>query len=70
MKNWHVAESTTLVRAIASVPRSLETRFFASLTTGGCVFFCSMSGVKPPPWIMKPGMTRWKIVPSKNFSST
>ena len=20
-------------------------------------------GVKPPPWIMKPGMTRWKIVP-------
>jgi len=22
-----------------------------------------MSAVKPPPWIMKPGMTRWKIVP-------
>ena len=26
--------------------------------------FWLMSGVKPPPWIMKLGMTRWKIVPS------
>jgi len=31
---------------------------------GARVGFWFMSFVKPPPWIMKPSMTRWKIVPS------
>ena len=26
--------------------------------------FCLKSGVKPPPWTMKPGITRWNCVPS------
>jgi hypothetical protein len=34
------------------------------------LFFCAMSGVKPPPWIMNHGITRWKIRPSKKPSST
>src|SRR5690349_6559184 len=37
---------------------------------GALVFFCFMPGSKPPPWIMKPGITRWKITPSKKPSST
>ena len=37
---------------------------------GALTFFCFMPGSKPPPWIMKPGMTRWKMTPSKKPSST
>ena len=46
------------VRAIASVPRVLCRRFFDSFTIGSPVFFSTMSVVKPPPWIMKLGITR------------
>jgi predicted sugar kinase len=30
---------------------------------GALVSFCFMPGSKPPPWIMKPLITRWKMVP-------
>jgi hypothetical protein len=30
---------------------------------GAWVGFWLMSLVKPPPWTMKPSITRWKIVP-------
>ena len=64
MKNCAVAEFGSLVRAIASVP----TVFFRPLLRpssgiGARVGFSVKVGVKPPPWTMKPGMTRWKIVP-------
>ncbi|MNU07701.1 hypothetical protein D3C72_2534140 [compost metagenome] len=62
MKNWAVAESGTLVRAIAMVPRSFFRPFWASSGIGGRVGFSFMSAVKPPPWIMNPGITRWKMV--------
>ena len=62
MKNWLVAESTTIVRAIAIVPRAFLRPFIASLRIGSFVGFWSMFAVNPPPWIMKPSITRWKIV--------
>ena len=34
----------------------------------GRVAFWRILGSKPPPWIMKPSMTRWKIVFVKNPS--
>ena len=75
MKNWAVALSGSLVRAMAMVPRTLERPFFASFLMGSWVFFSRAAtsfsvlaevrpGLKPPPWIMKSGMTRWKVVPS------
>ena len=64
MKNWLVAESTTAVLAIAIVPRRFLRPFIASFMIGASVGFWFMSFVKPPPWIMNPSMTRWKIVPS------
>ena len=64
MKNCAVARSTTPVRAMASVPVSFLRPLAASFLIGACVGFCVMSFVKPPPWIMKPAITRWKIVPS------
>src|SRR5262245_56415503 len=70
MKNWAVALSTTFVRAIASVPRLFASPLSASFLIAARVGFCVKSLVKPPPWIMKPGITRWKIVPSKKPSST
>ena len=63
-KNWQVALSTTLVRAIATVPTVFLSPLSASFLIGGLVGFWCMSGVMPPPWIMKSRMTRWKIVPS------
>ena len=68
MKNCDVAELGSDVRAIAIVPGT----FFkpallliaASLTIGGLVGFWLKSVVKPPPWIMKPSITRWNCVPS------
>ena len=58
MKNWAVALSTTFVRAIASVPRSFASPFVASFRIGARVSFRCMSAVMPPPWIMKPLITR------------
>ena len=64
MKNWLSALSGSFVRAMATVPRELRRPFFASFLIGPWVGFSSSSGVNPPPWIMKPGITRWKTVPS------
>ena len=58
MKNWLVAESTTLVRAMAIVPRLLESWFAASFLIGPSVRFCVNERSNPPPWIMKFGITR------------
>src|SRR5690606_41490949 len=63
MKNWLVAESTTWVRAMAMVPRSLRRPLSASFLIGLKVSFSRMSASKPPPWIMKLGITRWNWVP-------
>jgi len=52
------------VRAIATVPRVFFRPFWLSSGIGARVVFCFMSGVKPPPWIMNPSMTRWNTVPS------
>ena len=59
-----VALSGFGVRAIASVPAVFFRPFDDSFFTGGFVAFCVLSFAKPPPWIMKFGITRWKIVPS------
>ena len=59
-----LALSGTDVRAIASVPVSFFSPLSDSFLIGLRVFFSFMPGSKPPPWIMKFGMTRWKIVPS------
>ena len=64
MKNCEVALSGSSVRAIEIVPRRLRTPLRASLRMGLSVGFSLRSGVMPPPWIMNPGMTRWKTVPS------
>ena len=58
------------VRAMATVPRSFFRPLVASFLIGALFFFWLMSGSMPPPWIMKPGITRWKISPSKKPSST
>jgi hypothetical protein len=63
-KNWAVAECGSLVRAIATVYLRFLSPLPASLATGPRVGFCFMPGAKPPPWIMKPSITRWKIVSS------
>ena len=47
------------------MPRLFCSRLVASFMMASLVGFCSMSTVKPPPWIMKLGMIRWKIVPLK-----
>ena len=64
MKNCAVAEFGSDVRAIAIVPRWLVRPLRLSSGIGARVGFSFMSGVMPPPWIMKSSMTRWKIVPS------
>ena len=63
MKNCALAECGSGVRAIAIVPTSFFRPFPASFSTGGRVGFWRMSLSNPPPWIMKPSMTRWKAVP-------
>ena len=63
MKNCAVAEFGSGVRAIATVPRWLVRPLRLSSAIGARVAFSFMSAVMPPPWIMKLGMTRWKIVP-------
>ncbi|MNR58587.1 hypothetical protein D3C85_1796210 [compost metagenome] len=62
MKNWLVAELGLEVRAIDSVPRTFFRPLLASLRIGSLVGFCTICSVKPPPWAMKPGITRWKMV--------
>ena len=62
MKNWAVAESGTLVRAMAMVPRSFFRPLRDSSGIGLRVGFCCIFASKPPPWIMKLPITRWKIV--------
>jgi len=64
MKNWAVAECGLGVRAIAIVPVSFLNPLAASLRTGLRAGFSLKSGSNPPPWIMNPGITRWKTVPS------
>ena len=64
MKNCAVAELGSLVRAMATVPRRLVRPFLLSSGIGARVGFSFMSASKPPPWIMKLAMTRWKMVPS------
>ncbi len=53
-----------MVRAMAMVPVLLERPLLASFLIGLRVAFCFMPGSKPPPWIMKLLITRWKTVPS------
>src|SRR5437870_12419128 len=65
MKNCAVALFGSLVRAIAIEPRRLRRPWRASFRMGGEVGFSFSSAVIPPPWIMKPGITRWKTVPEK-----
>ncbi|MNF06771.1 hypothetical protein D3C81_1871460 [compost metagenome] len=62
MKNWLVAEFGSWVRAIDRVPRVFCRPLLASFLIGSLVLFCTIWSVKPPPWTMKPGITRWKIV--------
>ncbi len=64
MKNCAVALFGSPVRAIAIVPTVFLRPFAASFLIGAFVFFCALSAAKPPPWIMKPSMTRWNTVPS------
>ena len=64
MKNCEVAEFGLPVRAMAIVYLSFFRPFEASSAIGARVGFCCMSAVNPPPWIMKPSMTRWNTVPS------
>ena len=64
MKNWAVAEWGSLVRAIATVYLRFLRPLPASFATGARVGFCFMPGAKPPPWIMKPSITRWNTVSS------
>ena len=51
---------------VLSVPVSFLSPLLDSfLIAGFCPSrFSCMSDVRPPPWTMKLGMTRWKIVPS------
>jgi hypothetical protein len=62
MKNCAVAESGTEVRAMATVPRTLDRPLRLSSGIGARVGFSLMSAFMPPPWIMKPSITRWKMV--------
>jgi hypothetical protein len=69
-KNWAVALWGSPVRAMAMVPRSLVRPLSASFWIGDRVVFCRCWASKPPPWIMKLGMTRWNRVPSKKPADT
>ncbi len=62
MKNWAVAEWGAEVRAMATVPRVFLRPLLASFWIASPVGFCFMPGSKPPPWIMKLPITRWKMV--------
>ena len=62
MKNWLDAECGSDVRAIATEYRRFLSPFAASFAIVPRVGFCRIPGSMPPPWIMKPSITRWKIV--------
>ena len=64
MKNWHVALSSSFVRAMATEPRAFFRPLPDSFLMGALAAFSCMSAVSPPVWIMKLGMTRWKMRPS------
>ncbi|MNC98467.1 hypothetical protein D3C83_164300 [compost metagenome] len=63
MKNCEVAECGSEVRAMAMVPISFFRPLLASFLIGSRVGLWARSAVNPPPWIMKPGITRWNTVP-------
>jgi len=63
-KNWLVALLISLVRAIERVPLRFLSPFVASFLIEASVVFCIMFLSDPPPCMTKPGMTRWKVVPS------
>ncbi len=57
------------MRAIATQPVSFFRPLRDSIAMGarvglGLIWPLYRSAVKPPPWIMKLPMTRWKIVPA------
>ncbi|MNP74397.1 hypothetical protein D3C76_1712680 [compost metagenome] len=63
MKNCAEAECGSMVRAMAMVYLS----FFRPLSASFWMLarlsrFSFMPGSKPPPWIMKPLITRWNTV--------
>jgi hypothetical protein len=62
MKNCDVALFGSLVRAIEIAPFTCFSAGLVSSAIGGSVGFSIRSAVNPPPWITKPGITRWKIV--------
>ena len=64
MKNCAVTECGSEVRAIATVYLSFTRPLSASLVIGARVGFCFIEASMPPPWIMKPLITRWNTVPS------
>ncbi len=64
MKNCELAECGSLVRAIATVYFALRRPLPASFSIGASVRFWRIPGSKPPPWTMKPLITRWNTVPS------
>ena len=58
MKNCAVGECGAWVRAIATVYPTFFSPLAASFSISLPVGFCFMPGSKPPPWTMKPGITR------------
>ena len=62
MKNWLDAECGSDVRAMATVYFLFLSPLPASFAIVARVGFCFMPGSMPPPWTMKPSITRWKIV--------
>ena len=65
MKNWQVALSISGRPGHGQrAPQCSSGRSPASFLMGGLADFSCMSAVIPPPWTMKPLMTRWKMVPS------
>ena len=69
MKNCDVAEFGSPVRAIATVPGTLDSPALplCSDSIGDRRprrLLLEVASVKPPPWIMKPSITRWNCVPS------
>ena len=68
-KNWLPAEFGSWERAIERIPRSWWTSLNSASTfqPGPPVpqeRRLSVFVFGSPPWIMKPGMTRWNFVPS------
>ena len=63
MKNWLLAESGALVRAMEQTPRTCGS------AENSAFRFALLEPPLPvplgsPPWAMKPGITRWNTTPS------